>query len=124
MGVEHFVELPSIAIYYDHVAVAVRIWSAFDGRVARYGIRTRVALGAPRGEINRHHRLGAADYYIRKPIRCALPHRAKVRMQNVVRAHAGYQIRRVRVDRSVGDVLIPWIVRRKKLLPVKARAGT
>ena len=55
-------------------------------------------------------------------IRRAVPHGTKIRMQPVINANALDQIRRVRIQRRVRDVLVPRIVEREKPFAMKTRA--
>src|SRR5579872_2518488 len=104
------------------VAVA-RIRVAFDQRRFRHRHRPRIALRTVSRERDVRKRSATTNDEIRKPN--ALPviqSRAKVGMQRRRRANEIDNRRRVRIDRSTRNVLIPRAVRGERNKSIQARA--
>src|SRR5690349_3161377 len=78
---EHLVELPSITIDHDHVSIAIGIRTAFNRRIARHGIRTRIALLSVRCEIDADGRLRSSHHDVRNTVWRATINRSKIRVQ-------------------------------------------
>ena len=94
------------------MAVAVTFEAAFDPRIGRDGIRAGIALVFAFVENHRHHRLIATDHVIRYASRRTMPDNAKVLMQAFLRTNAGNDRIAARVHGVLGDVAIPFIIRR------------
>jgi hypothetical protein len=108
--VEHCV----IGIDRDHVAIAIRLWPAFDRRIIRNRIRPFITLICVL-KLHRNLRLIARDAHERNSHRRAVVNGAEVWMQRFAQPDALENRRRLRVDRRSGNVLIPGIIRRKNL---------
>src|SRR5581483_1462535 len=119
---EHFIQFPVVSIDDDHMTIAVSVRAAFDWSVAWDWIRTRIAFGAVRREVDRNAWLRSRHDDIGNAVRHTAIDGSKIRMQHRIDTDAGDQSRRVRIDRRVRDVLIPRIVRRKKSRAMKTRS--
>ena len=105
-GATELVELAARAVHGEHVAVAVGGLPALDQRLERDAVGAVVGLVAIGGEVHLGPLLPLADHGIGKAV---LARRAEVRVEEVaaVGADVGDVGRRVGVERSRGDVLIP-----------------
>ena len=114
-GVEKLVEQAGGLIHHQHVAVAVAVRAAFDGRIRGDGIGAGIALVVV-GEADSHFGLIPGHRHKGDADGAALPQaRAEVGMQTGVAADGSDKRGRVRVDGQVIDGGVPDVVRGEEI---------
>lgn len=123
-GAADFIEAVVVAVDHEHVAIAGRLWRAFDRRGGRHRIRAGVAFGGVVGPDQGHAGLAASDHDVRNADgRAFVQARAEVGVQPDGGADAGDQRIGIPIDGSSRDVGVPRVAGGERERAVQCCAG-